>query len=156
MTTQLRSGMVLVYAATLAACGNAAGDRATVADSTQTSSSAESALQRFAGDWELKQWNTGGDTIPTLILHATADTTGWTAKFASRDPIPVRVIDSSGDLVVTEMGPFPSVIRPGVTVTVQFINRLYGTQLRGHLLAIYNVNGPSAIMRGRTEGNRIR
>jgi hypothetical protein len=53
------------------------------------------------------------------------------------------------------MGPFPSVIRPGVQVTVQFINHLYGEELRGHLLAIYNVNGPSAVLRGRTEGRRL-
>ena len=153
MTTHLKIAL-LVCTATLAACGTASTDDTAAADSAQSSTSSDSPLQRFAGDWHLRQWNTVGDTIPSLVLHATADTAGWTAKFPDRDPIPVRVVDASGDLVVTEMGPFPSVIRPGVQVTVQFVTHLYGEELRGHLLAIYNVNGPSAILRGRTEGTR--
>jgi hypothetical protein len=154
MSTLRIFGMILFCTVVLTACGSSTDDGAGATDAVDALAGG-STLERFAGTWELKQWNNVGDTIPTVIIRATADTTGWTAEFPNREPIAVRVIDASGDLVVTEMGPFPSVIRPGVEVTVQFINHLYGEELRGHLLAIYNVNGPSAILRGRTEGRRI-
>ncbi|MBW3629607.1 MAG: hypothetical protein KY464_09935 [Gemmatimonadetes bacterium] len=155
MTSQLRVAAILLFAATLGACGTAADETSATVESAEASAGGESSLERFAGDWQVRQFNMVGDSLPTVVIHATADSAGWTAKFPDRDPIPMRVIESSGDLVVTEMGPFPSLLRPGVQVTVQFVNRLQGEELRGHLLAIYDVNGPSAILRGRTQGTRM-
>ena len=54
---------------------------------------------------------------------ATADTTGWTMAFVDRPPMPVRVLALAGDSVVTEFGPYESVVRPGVTVLTTVTHR---------------------------------
>ena len=68
--------------------------------------------------WETKSMVGPKDSVvATSALTATADGKGWTLKLANRDPIPVRVVTAGGDSMVTEAGPFPSVLRPGQTVT---------------------------------------
>ena len=70
-------------------------------------------------NWETKTMAGPKDSVVTTsVLEATADGKGWTLKLANRDAIPVRVIAIGGDSMVTEAGPFPSVLRPGQTMTM--------------------------------------
>lgn len=72
-----------------------------------------------AGTWDGKTMTGPKDSVvATFELKATADTTGWTLKFPGRDPYRARVVAMGGDSVVTEVGPYPSILRPGETVTV--------------------------------------
>src|SRR2546425_9401581 len=69
--------------------------------------------------WETKTMAGPKDSVVTTsVLEATADGKGWTLKLANnRDAIPVRIITMGGDSMVTEAGPFPSVLGPGQTGT---------------------------------------
>jgi len=68
--------------------------------------------------WDSKSMVGPKDSVvATSVLAATADGKGWTLKLPNRDPIPVRVVATGGDSMVTEAGPFPSILRPGETVT---------------------------------------
>jgi len=55
---------------------------------------------------------------------------------------------------VTETAPYESVLRPGVRTTVLFITRVSGDRTSGRLVAMYDVAGANAILRGFTEGTR--
>ena len=68
--------------------------------------------------WDSKSMVGPKDSVvATSVLAATADGKGWTLKLPNRDPIPVRVVATGGDSMVTEAGPFPSILKPGETVT---------------------------------------
>src|SRR2546426_11132754 len=68
--------------------------------------------------WETKTMAGPKDSVVTTsVLQATADGKGWTLKLANRDAVPVRVIATGGDSMVTEAGPFSSGLRAGQTVT---------------------------------------
>jgi hypothetical protein len=72
-----------------------------------------------AGIWAGKTMTGPKDSVvATFELRATADTTGWTLKFPGRDPYAARVVAMGGDSIVTEVGPYPSILRPNVMVTV--------------------------------------
>ena len=97
----------------------------------------------------------GSDSVlVTFELMATADTTGWMQHFAGRDPIPMRVLAVAGDSVITETGPFESVLRPGVQVTTHSVMRLQDGRLVGTTIARYKTSGPDSVVRIRTEGTR--
>ena len=77
--------------------------------------------------------------VTTSVLEATADGKGWTLKLANRDPVPVRVIATGRDSMVTEAGPFPSVLRPGQTVTMlRTVAHFQGNMLTGTAEAHYS------------------
>src|SRR3989442_14689232 len=69
--------------------------------------------------WETKTMAGPKDSVVTTsVLEATADGKGWSLKVAnSPNAIPVRVITTGGDSMVTEAGALPSVVRPGQTGT---------------------------------------
>src|SRR2546425_11933665 len=83
--------------------------------------------------WETKTMAGPKDSVVTTsVLEATADGKGWTLKLANRDAIPVRVVATGGDSLVTEAGPFPSVLRPGQTVTtLRTVAHFQGNTLTG-------------------------
>src|SRR6267378_2752383 len=64
-------------------------------------------------------WNASSTVGPkdsvltTYALTIAADGKSATIKFPNRDPIATRVVVLAGDSVVTETGPYPSVLRPG-------------------------------------------
>lgn len=113
------------------------------------------ALADLAGTWDMKTMAEGSDSVlVTFELMATADTAGWMQHFAGRDPIPMRVLAVNGDSVVTETGPFESVLRPGVQVTTHSVMRLQDGRLVGTTIARYKTSGPDSVVRIRTEGTR--
>ncbi len=113
------------------------------------------ALADVAGKWTLRVMKEGGDsTLLTYELVATADTSGWIAHFPKRKPVPVRVTAVDGDSIVTEAGPFESVLRKGVQVTSRSVNRLQDGKLVGATTAHYKTSGPDSVAHLRFEGTR--
>jgi hypothetical protein len=113
-------------------------------------------LADVAGTWRLRSISeTGDSTIATYQLIATADPSGWTFNVPARNPIPVRVT-TAGDSIMTEAGPFESVLRKGVSVTLRGVLRLEGGKLAGTTVAAFGRDGPDSVLRVRTEGTRLR
>jgi hypothetical protein len=141
-------------AADTAAAGAAAaaGAPATVAEGGKTVPSLS--LSDVAGKWTVRAMNEAGDsTLVTYVLNATPNPSGWTIKFPNRPPIAVHVA-VSGDSIITDAGPYPSVLRKGVQVTTHGVSRLRGGKLVGTTVAHYTTSGPDSVRRVRTEGTR--
>jgi hypothetical protein len=69
--------------------------------------------------------------LTTWMLVASADGKTWRMKFPGRDPIPVRVLATGGDSMVTEMGPYSSISRPGQMVTTRTTGHVQGKEMTG-------------------------
>jgi hypothetical protein len=97
-------------------------------------------LSDVAGVWDAKSMVGPTDSvIATSVLTATADTSGWTMKLEGRDLIAVRVVTMGGDSIVTEAGPYPSILRPGLSVTVlRNVSHYKGDQMWGTFEALYS------------------
>jgi hypothetical protein len=128
----------------------AAGTAAVTATPVTTISLAD-----VAGRWNLRSVPETGDTTPiTSQINATADTSGWTMTLPNRQPVATRVIVVAGDSIVTETGPFESVLRRGVQVTTRTTMRLRDGRLVGSTTARYSTTGPDSVLRLRVEGAR--
>jgi hypothetical protein len=113
-------------------------------------------LADLAGTWSLRSIPATGDTTPIMSeIMATADTTGWMFKFPNRPAMPMRVLAVGGDSIVTEIGPYESVLRPGVMVTTRWVTRLEGGNLVGTFRARYQTTGPDSVLTGRSVGTRM-
>jgi hypothetical protein len=153
-----RTSVLLSMVVVLGCGGETEGEEGGTAASSEgaaTTADPGGTLAKFAGRWQVRARNEVGDTLPSHVLTATADSTGWTITFPDRPPIPVRIVEASGDVVVMQTEPYESVLRPGVRVTVQFVERVNGDRTSGRLLALYDVAGSNAVLRGVTEGTRI-
>jgi len=97
-------------------------------------------LADVAGVWDAKSLVGPTDSVGvTTVLTATANDSGWTMTLTGRDPVAVRVIAMGGDSVVTEAGPYPSVLRAGLTVTrLLMISHYSGDQMWGTFAAEYS------------------
>ena len=91
-----------------------------------------------AGTWEGSSMTGPKDSVfLTWVLTATADGKGWTFKRPNGDPYPVRIVAVGGDSIVTEVGPYPSVLRAGQTVTTRFVGHYHGRKMTGTFEAHY-------------------
>jgi hypothetical protein len=98
--------------------------------------------------------NAAGDsTLAVFVLNATSDTAGWTITFPKRAPMRAHVI-VAGDSVVTDAGPYPSVLRKGVMVTTHNVSRLQGGKLVGASVAHYATHRADSVSHHPTEGTR--
>jgi hypothetical protein len=157
MTPIQRRVFIPIFGVLIAGCagGEAGEEKATASDDAAVSDPRET-LAKFAGTWQVHARNEVGDSLPSHTITATGDTAGWALTFPNRPPIPMRILDASGDLVVTETQPYESVLRPGVRVTVLYFTRIRGDSIHGRLVAMYDVSGANAILRGFTDGVRQR
>lgn len=108
----------------------------------------------LAGTWTVRATSAAGDSVTTMQMNATSSRSGWTLTFPGRDPLPLRVVALEGDSVVTEVGPYESVLRQGVMVTTRMTSRLEGDRLVGTFVARYETTEPDSVLRGRLEGTR--
>jgi hypothetical protein len=110
-------------------------------------------LSDVAGTWEAKSTVGPNDSVVvTSVMNATANRKGWTLTYPNRDPIPVRVVAMGGDSVVTEVGPYPSMLRPGQTVTLLHqVGHYKGDKMTGTFEAHY---GSGPVVNGKTEATR--
>jgi hypothetical protein len=113
------------------------------------------ALADVAGKWSVRTMAESGDsTLVTYEMVTTSDTSGWSLNFPKRKPVPVRVLAVSGDSVVTEAGPFESVLRKGIKVTTRSVLRLQDGKLVGTTVAHYATTGADSVRNLRMEGTR--
>jgi hypothetical protein len=111
-------------------------------------------LADMAGTWHVSSKVEGSDKVVTYDLVITDGKDGWMLKFPNRDPIPVRVLSVEGDSVVSEAGPFESVLRPGTQVRTSVVTRLRDGKLVGTNTARYEVSGPDTVAILHFEGSR--
>ena len=84
-----------------------------------------------------------------------ADTAAWTITFRNRPPIPLRIVAIGGDSIVTEAGPYPSVLQQNVAVrSLRAVNRLQGDRLIGTFVARYDTDAADSVLYGSHEGTR--
>jgi hypothetical protein len=113
------------------------------------------ALADVAGKWSMRTMTESGDsTLVTYELVATGDTSGWSLNFPKRKPVPIRVVAVAGDSIVTEAGPFESVLRKGIKVTTNSVFRLQNDKLAGTTIAHYATRGADTVRNLRVEGTR--
>jgi hypothetical protein len=147
--------------AVLAACAKkdtAASDTSSTMVSTSASTTAAGpapiSLADVAGKWDMRSVPTTGDTTPTtFVLNATGTTSGWTITFPGRAPIEERVA-VSGDSIIVQAGPYPSVRRKGVQVSTNGALRLQGGNLVGTNTAHYKQKGADSVLTLNTTGTR--
>ncbi|MGQ0537315.1 MAG: hypothetical protein ACT4R6_00075 [Gemmatimonadaceae bacterium] len=111
-------------------------------------------LADVAGTWTMRIMPENSDSVvATAELNATADAAGWTMILAGRPPLPMRVT-VDGDSIMSEVGPYESVLRPGVQVTTNGVMRLEGGVLRGRTVAHYRSAGADSVVTFRSEATR--
>jgi hypothetical protein len=148
--------------AALAVAGCARSDDQTTTDTAAGTAAATVApapatisLADVAGRWTVRSVPETGDTTAVVSqLNASADTTGWTMTLPNRPPVATRVVLVSGDSIVTENGPYQSVLRRGVQVRTRSVMRLRDGKLIGNTVARYTTTGPDSVLRLRTEATR--
>ena len=120
-----------------------------------TTAPASISLADVAGRWTVRAVPETGDTTAVISqLNAAADTTGWTMTLPNRPPVATRVVLVSGDSIVTENGPYESVLRKGVQVRTRSVMRLRDGKLIGNTVATYSASGADSVLRLRTEATR--
>ena len=101
----------------------------------------------LAGTWEVKT-----DSGVASVIKVSPNGKRWTLTFAGRKPIALRVLASGGDSVVVQAGRFPSVLRPGQTVTrMREVGHFNGDAVTGTYEARY-AKGP--VLTGTFSGTR--
>jgi hypothetical protein len=111
-------------------------------------------LSDVAGVWDGKSMMGPKDSVVvTSVMTLTADGKGWTLAFPNRaEPVSVRVVSMGGDSIVTEAGPYPSALRPGVTVKLlQMVGHYKGNEMWGTWAAQYDGGDKAA---GKLSGTR--
>jgi hypothetical protein len=88
-------------------------------------------------------------------MMAGADANGWSFNFPSRPPVPIRVLTVEGDSIVTEAGPYESVLRKGVQVSTHSVMRLQGGKVVGTTVAHYATTGADSVVSLHAEGTRV-
>lgn len=110
-------------------------------------------LSDLAGTWDMRSTPEGKDTVITFQMVATGSPDGWALHFPGRDPIPLRVT-AAGDSVLSEAGPFESVIRKGVQVSTRSVFKLENGKLMGRTTASYEGGGADSVLQLHIEGTR--
>ena len=105
-----------------------------------------------AGTWEGKSMLGPKDSVATTwTLTAMADAKGWMLKLPNRDAVAARVIAAGGDSVVTESGPYQSVLRAGQQVTTRTTAHYKGDMSTGTFTATY---GNGEVVKGKASATR--
>jgi hypothetical protein len=126
------------------------------AEQQQQQPAASISLADVAGRWAVKTMAQGSDSVlVSYELVAGADTSGWSLNFPNRQPIPMHVLAVAGDSIVTHAGPYESVLRPGVQVTVHSVLRMHDGMLMGATVARYTPAGADSVVNLRMEGARV-
>ncbi|HUL03945.1 MAG TPA: hypothetical protein VLV16_12025 [Gemmatimonadales bacterium] len=113
------------------------------------------AAQGAVGSWNGKTMIGAKDSVvATYVLTIAADGKSGTMTFPNHDPIELRVLAMGGDSLVTEAGPYPSVLRPGQTVkSLRNVARVKGNTMTGMFQATYE-NGD--VVKGKTQATRAK
>jgi hypothetical protein len=155
----MRCATFLSCCTALAVLGCASSDEQAATDTATGAVAATTpaaiSLADVAGRWTVRAVPETGDTTAVVSqLNASADTAGWTMTLTNRPPIATRVVLVSGDSIVTETGPYESVLRKGVQVRTRSVMRLRDGRLVGTTVARYSTTGADSVLTLRTEATR--
>jgi hypothetical protein len=116
---------------------------------------APAGAQNAAGVWNNKFMIGAKDSvIGTVVITVSDDEKTWIMKFSDRPPIPVRVVATGGDSVMTDAGPYPSTKRPGQSVTLlHSVSHFKGDHMTGTFEAHYS---GGLVVEGKTEATRMK
>ena len=150
----MRPIVLLCCAAVLVGCGG--GDETPAADTTAAAPAPPALmLSDLAGRWTAQAMSETSDSVlVTYEMTATADTSGWMLMLPNRPPMAMRVM-VAGDSVVTEAGPYESVLRAGVQVSTRSVMRMQGGQLVGTTTARYQTASGDSVVTLRTRATRV-
>lgn len=145
----------LLYCVALFVACAPSGEEAGSEMADQAAVPAAVSLADVAGTWDMKTMARGSDSVIVAYqLVATAQMEGWTTTLPGREPQPVRVVAVTGDSIVTEVGPFESVLRAGVMVTTRSVTRLRDGRMVGRVEARYQTTEADSVVVFRVEGTR--
>jgi hypothetical protein len=131
-----------------AASDEMAGEAAPMAEMTS--------LADYAGTWQMQALTETGDSVLVEYeMVATDGMDGWTITFPDRDPMSVRIVAHEGDSIVTEVGPYESLFRPGVMVTTRSVGRLENGTMVGTFTATYETEEADSILTGQSRGTKV-
>jgi hypothetical protein len=110
-------------------------------------------LSDVTGKWAVKASVGPNDSVVvTSVMNATANPKTWTLTYPNRAPLPVRVVASGGDSIVTEVGPYESMLRKGQTVTLlHSVGHYKGDMMTGWFEAHYSSGD---VVKGKEEASR--
>ena len=116
---------------------------------------ASAGAQNVAGVWNNKYMIGPRDSvIATGVITVSNDGKTWSMTFPDRPPIPVRVVATGGDSVITEAGPYASTKRPGQSVTLlHSVSHFKGDHMTGTFEAHYS---GGLVVDGKTEAARTK
>ena len=108
-----------------------------------------------AGTWNARTMIGPKDSVvAAYVLTIAADGKSATIRFPARDPLPARIVARGGDSIVTEVGPYPSVLRPGQTVkSLTSVSHYKDNSMWGTFEAHYS-NGD--VLKGKTKATRVK
>lgn len=109
----------------------------------------------FAGTWNGRGMVGANDSVLIVFaLTISADGKSATMGFFNQDPVPARILAVGGDSMVTEAGPYQSVLRPWEAVTsLHSVAHFKGNKMWGSFDAVY-AKGETA--EGRIEATRVK
>ena len=140
-------------ATVLAGCSKP--DARPAADTTAVAPAATLSLADLAGTWSMRAMHDQGDsTLITYQIGGTADPSTWKITFPNRPPITLRV-SISGDSMISDAGPYESVLRKGVVVSTHTVSRLQDGKLVGSFVAKYATRMVDSTLTGRVVGTKM-
>jgi hypothetical protein len=112
-------------------------------------------LADLAGKWHFRVMPEASDSVVVEYdLTATADTAGWVLMLPKRKPMTLHVM-VSGDSLVTDVGPYESVLKKGLQVTTHGVLRMQGGELVGMTTAHYATKSGDSVVMLRTRGSKV-
>jgi hypothetical protein len=112
-------------------------------------------LADLAGTWMVQATAEESDSVIVMFtMTASADPAGWTMNLTDREPVPMT-ITVSGDSIVHSAGPYQSVLREGVQVSVSGTMHLVGGELLGQSVAHYAMGGADSTVNLWVRGTRV-
>ena len=109
----------------------------------------------FSGKWNGRAMVGANDSVVIVFaLTIAADGKSATMGFFNQAPVPARILAVGGDSMVTEAGPYPSVLRPWESVTsLRSVAHFKRDRMWGTFEAVY-AQGETA--QGRIEATRLK
>ncbi|HET9985027.1 MAG TPA: hypothetical protein VFQ38_15615 [Longimicrobiales bacterium] len=113
------------------------------------------AITDLTGKWNVVVMPEGKDTtLLTYVLDASGDTSKWVIVFPKQKPVPIHIVALAGDSVVTEAGPYRSVLRKGMMVRTRAVSRVQNGQMVGTTVAHYKTTKADSVLTLRTSGTK--
>ena len=120
-----------------------------------TTAAAQGETPAVAGGWNGKTMIGPKDSVvTTFVLNLSKNDSASTLTFPTRAPLETHIVDMRGDSVVTEVGPYPSLLRAGQTVTsLRMVSHFKGDAMWGTFEAKYE-NGD--VLKGKIKATRAK